>query len=37
MKKGFYTDCVPNKQELEAFLYLAAQSFELFSNIQVQN
>jgi hypothetical protein len=36
-KKGFYTNRVPKKQELEAFIYIAAQNFELFSNIQNQN
>jgi hypothetical protein len=32
-KKGFYTNRVPKKQEVRGFLYLAAQNFELFSNI----
>jgi hypothetical protein len=36
-KKGFCINRVPKKQELEAFIYLAAQNFELFSNIRDQN
>ncbi len=33
-KKGFYTNRVPKKQEVVAFLYEAAQNFEVFSNGQ---
>jgi hypothetical protein len=37
--KGFNTNRVPKKQEVIGFFvqYLAAQNFELFSNIQEQN
>ncbi len=31
-KKGFYTNRMPKKQEVEAFLYEAAQNFEVFIN-----
>jgi hypothetical protein len=37
-KKGFYTSLLPKNEEIgKAFLYLAAQNFELFSKIQDQN
>jgi hypothetical protein len=33
-KKGFYTKCDPNKQEVDSFLYEAAQNCEVISDIQ---
>jgi hypothetical protein len=33
-REGFYTTVCRRSRRLEAFLYLAAQNFELFSNIQ---